>query len=466
VKRKTKIIATMGPACESQEGVRALVAAGIDVARLNFSHGDHETHRRFAEWVRAAAESEGRTVALLQDIQGPKIRTGRFPKGETHLVNGETVQLRSGRGVAEPGWIELDYPFLVEDLHENERILLADGQIRLRVVSAEGEGLRALIEQGGPLGDFKGVAFPDSDLRLPLLSEKDQRDLVFGRELDVDFVAASFVRGWEDIERVTEWVSPGTPIIAKIELRAGYERLEEILERSHGAMVARGDLGVQLPLQQIPRVQSDILNRTNASGRVSITATEMLESMTHAYRPTRAEVSDVATAVRAGSDAVMLSGETAVGDFPARAVEVMDLVCREVELDLESGSIDHLLTEEDPFPSAIAQAAVEAASALDIGTIVAFTESGSTARLLSKYRPRARIVAFTPEERTRRRMSLYWGVEPMVMGRLSSTDEMIAAAGERLLEMGLCEAGEGVVMVAGVPPNESKSTNLMKIHRV
>jgi pyruvate kinase len=261
-------------------------------------------------------------------------------------------------------------------------------------------------------------------------------------------------------------VSPGTPIIAKIELRAGYERLEEILERSHGAMVARGDLGVQLPLQQIPRVQSDILNRTNASGRVSITATEMLESMTHAYRPTRAEVSDVATAVRAGSDAVMLSGETAVGDFPARAVEVMDLVCREVELDLESGSIDHLLTEEDPFPSAIAQAAVEAASALDIGTIVAFTESGSTARLLSKYRPRARIVAFTPEERTRRRMSLYWGVEPMVMGRLLSTDEMIAAAGERLLEMGLCEAGEGVVMVAGVPPNESKSTNLMKIHRV
>ncbi|MBZ0111670.1 MAG: pyruvate kinase [Thermoanaerobaculia bacterium] len=466
MKRKTKIIATMGPACESLDGVRALVVAGIDVARLNFSHGDHESHRRFAQWVRAAAESEGRTVALLQDIQGPKIRTGRFPAGEINLVNGETVQLKSGRGMAAPGWVELDYPFLVEDIQENERILLADGQIRLRVVSAKGETLRALIEQGGALGDFKGVAFPDSDLRLPLLSEKDQLDLTFGRELDVDLVAASFVRGAEDIERVAEWVAPGTPIIAKIELRAGYERLDEILERCHGAMVARGDLGVQLPLQQIPRVQSDILQRTNASGRVSITATEMLESMTHAYRPTRAEVSDVATAVGAGSDAVMLSGETAVGEFPARAVEVMDLVCREVELDLESGSIDHLLTEEDPFPSAIAQAAVEAATALDIETIVAFTESGNTARLLSKYRPRARIVAFTPEERTRRRMSLYWGVEPMVMGRLSSTDEMIAAAGKRLLEMGICEAGEGVVMVAGVPPNESKSTNLMKIHRV
>ena len=279
-------------------------------------------------------------------------------------------------------------------------------------------------------------------------------------------VAASFVRNAADVERVAELVAPGTPIIAKIELRAGYEKLDEILARSHGAMVARGDLGVQLPLQQIPRVQSDILERTNASGRVSITATEMLESMTHAPRPTRAEVTDVASAVLAGTDAVMLSGETAAGDFPTRTVEVMDIVCREVEQGLEAGVIDHLLTEEDPFPSATAKAAVETASALGIDTIVAFTESGSTARLLSKYRPRAQIIAFTPAERTCHRMSLYWGVQPMTMGRLDSTDEMIEAAGNRLLETGICEPGEAVIMVAGVPPNQQSSTNLMKIHRL
>ncbi len=466
MQRKTKIIATMGPACESLAGVRELVRSGVDVARLNFSHGDHATHRRFADWVRQAAEEEGRTVALLQDIQGPKIRTGLFPGGEIAVERRDEFVIASGGGLAEPGTIRIDYPYLLEDLAPGHSILLADGRIRLRVVSVGQDSLVARVEQGGVLGDRKGVAFPSSELRMDLLSAKDRADLAFGRELEVDYVAASFVRNRSDLEQVTALVAPDTPIIAKIELRAGYERLDELLALSHGTMVARGDLGVQLPLQQIPRVQGDILDRTNASGRVSITATEMLESMTQAYRPTRAEVTDVATAVASGTDAVMLSGETAVGEFGPRAVEVMDIICREAESGLGEGPIDHLLHEADRFPSAIAKAAVDTATSLEIDTIVAFTESGSTARLLSKYRPRARIIAFTPEERTCRRMALYWGVQPMLMGRLESTDEMIAAAGRRLLEAGICAAGEGTIMVAGVPPNHRNSTNLMKIHRV
>jgi pyruvate kinase len=466
MERKTKIIATLGPASASAEAVRGLVAAGMDVARLNFSHGDHATHRQLADWVRQAAREAGRPIALLQDIQGPKIRVGVFPGGAVELEKGEEIVLLAGTAAGAPGRIPIDYPFLIEDVQPGEEVLLADGQIRLRVLAAEAGALRAAVLTGGILGDLKGVAFPHSDLRAPAVTDKDRLDLAFGRELGVDLVAASFVRSAEDVRQVIELAGGATPVIAKIELAAGYQQLDAILEAAHGVMVARGDLGVQLPLQKIPLVQLDILARAKAAGRVAITATEMLESMTTAARPTRAEVTDVASAILAGTDAVMLSAETAIGRHPARVVEVMDVICREIEGSLGVSRADHLLELEERFPSATAKAAVNAAGSLGIETIVAFTESGSSARLLSKYRPLARIVAFTPEATTFRRMALYWGVQPFMFDRLGSTDEMIDFAERRLQEMGICRLGEAVVMVAGVPPNEQHSTNLMKLHVV
>ena len=466
MERKTKIIATLGPAVASYDRIRELVLAGMDVARLNFSHGDHDAHRELASWVRAAAREEGRCVALLQDIQGPKIRVGDFAGGAVELANGQVVRLLAGDGVGDAETVYIDYPFLVQDIQVGENVLLADGQIRLKVVSSDAEGLRARVVTGGKLSDHKGVAFPQSELRTPVLTDKDRRDLAFGRELGVDWVAASFVRNARDVEQVSELAGEETPVVAKIELAAGYQNLDGILGVAPGVMVARGDLGVQLPLERVPLIQLDILARTNAAGRIVITATEMLESMTQNYRPTRAEVTDVASAVLAGTDAVMLSAETASGKFPVRAVEVMDIVCREVEGSLTGPPARRPLEEGDRFPAAAAGAAVEAAHALGIETIVAFTETGNSARLLSKYRPRARVLAFTPETRTMARMALYWGVRPLHFDRLGSTDEMIAFAERKLLELGLCQPGEAVVILAGVPPNERHSTNLMKLHRL
>ena len=466
MERKTKIVATLGPAVASHDRIRELVRAGMDVARLNFSHGDHATHRQLAEWVRAAANEEGRCVALLQDIQGPKIRVADFPGGSVELTTGQEVRLLSGDGVGDAETIYIDYPFLTQDIQAGEEVLLADGQIRLQVTGADADGLRARVATGGALGSNKGVAFPQSELRTPALTDKDRRDLAYGRELGVDWVAASFVRNARDVEQVRELAGEETPVVAKIELAAGYQNLDGILGVAPGIMVARGDLGVQLPLQRVPLIQLDILARTNAAGRIAITATEMLESMTQNYRPTRAEVTDVASAVMAGTDAVMLSAETASGKWPARSVEVMDVICREVEGSLGGPPARRPLEDGDRFPAAAAGAAVEAAHALGIETIVAFTETGNSARLLSKYRPRARVLAFTPEPRTMARMALYWGVRPLLFHRLSSTDEMIAFAERRLLELDLCHPGEAVVILAGVPPNERHSTNLMKLHRI
>jgi len=468
VERKTKIVATLGPACSTYERIRELVAAGMDVARLNFSHGDYKTHRQLADWVRAAAEEEGRVVALLQDIQGPKLRVGVFPGGSIELADGTEVRLLTGAGEGDAQTIYLDYPYLAEDIQVGEEVLLADGLIRLVVTGTAPHGLRARVVTGGTLGGQKGVAFPQSELRMPAITDKDRRDIAFGRELGVDFVAASFVRSAADVRLVSELAGEETPIVAKIELAAGYAQLDGILDVAPAIMVARGDLGVQLPLQRIPLIQLDILRRTNAAGRIGITATEMLESMTHATRPTRAEVTDVASAVLAGTDAVMLSAETATGQYPVRAVEVMDTICREVESSLGPPTLGHELLRDgdERFPSATAKAAVEAASALGIQTIVAFTETGNSVRLLSKYRPLARILAFTPEPRTMARMALYWGVRPLSFDRLDSTDEMIAFAERKLLELGICQPGDAVVLVAGVPPNERHSTNLMKLHVV
>ena len=465
MERLTKIVATLGPAVASLDRIRALIDAGTDVARLNFSHGDHSTHEQFAKWVRQAAEASGRNVAILQDIQGPKLRVGLFPDGGITLVTGQEVRLIIGREMtAEADEIYVDYPHLLEDVEEGEEILLADGLIRLVATHREADHLRAKVVIGGLLKDGKGVAFPHTNLRVPAITEKDADDLDFGGRIGVDWVAASFVRTGSDVHEVRE-LAGGVPVIAKVELAVAYANLDDILTEAAGVMVARGDLGVQLPLERIPLIQADMLRRTNQAGLVSITATEMLESMTQSPRPTRAEVTDVATAVLAGTDAVMLSAETATGLHPIEAVATMARICATVESETSIAGVQHTyLSHYNAVASAVAQAAVDAAANLDIHTIVAFTESGSTARLLSKYRPAARIVAFTPDPVTRRRMALYRGVTAYPFERRDYTDHMIAAAEKVLERERICQRGEGVVMVAGIPPNQQASTNLLKIH--
>ena len=466
--RHTKIIATMGPAISSVEIVHALVAAGMDVARLNFSHGTQDDHRRYAGWVREASAAADRPIAVLQDIQGPKIRTGTFPGGVFELNPGDQIEVRHGTGMAKPGEILVDYGFLLDDVDVGDLIVLADGLLRLAVNAKDERGLVAEAIQPGVLTDRKGVAFPTSKLRVGAITDKDRLDLAFGQDLGVDFVAASFVQSAAEVQEVAKLAGGSTPIIAKIELAAAYQNLDAILDVAQGAMVARGDLGVQLPLEQIPAVQRDILARTNRAGLVSITATEMLESMTNSIRPTRAEVTDVTNAVQNGTDVVMLSGETAIGKYPVRTVGAMDTICREAEKypasKVEASAA--FMARHPTFAAATAKAAVEAATDLGLGTIVAFTESGNTALLLSKYRPTAEIMAFTPEPSTLRRMALYWGVIPNSFVRLDHTDVMISTAEEALIRMDTCAAGEGVVMVAGIPPNQQASTNLMKLHTI
>jgi pyruvate kinase len=451
----------------SARQVLDLVDAGMDVARLNFSHGDHEFHARFCEWVRQAAEKTGRNVAVLQDIQGPKLRVGSFPGGSVRLEVGQIVRLMEGRELADdPLTIFLDYKHLTEDVEVGEEILLADGLIRLVVEGKTTSHLTARVTGSGVLSSGKGAAFPNTRLRLPSITDKDKVDLAFGRELQVDYVAASFVRTGEDVRQVQE-LAGGIPVIAKVELAAAYANLDDIIGVASGVMVARGDLGVQLPLERLPLIQADMLRRTNAAGLISITATEMLESMTRSPRPTRAEVTDVATAVQAGTDAVMLSAETAIGDYPVEAVATMGRICSAVEP--ETVRLNHssmFQSRGQAVPSAVAQAAVDAAANLDIDTIVAFTESGATARLISKYRPGGRIIAFTALEATRRRMALYWGVTAYPFERRDLTDHMIAAAEKFLEKENICGRGRLVVMVAGIPPNQQSSTNLLKIHEV
>ena len=461
--RRTKIVATMGPAVASQQMIIDLVGAGLDVARLNFSHGDHDTHTQMAEWVRNAADHHGRPVAILQDIQGPKVRVGTFEDGPIELVVGTRVRLVPGSQIGSDGVVPIDYEYLMEDVGVGEDVLLADGLIRLIVEEVGDDSLLARVTTGGRLSDHKGAAFPATSLKVPSVTDKDAVDLEFGRTLGVDYVAASFVRSGDDVAQVAK-LAGGVPVIAKIELAKAYENLDDILSQAFGAMVARGDLGVQLPLQTLPRVQLDILNRTNAAGGLSITATEMLESMTNSPRPTRAEVTDVANAVMSGTDSVMLSGETAIGKYPVETIEYMDRICVEAEKTVTE-SVDFLESHRT-FASATAKAAVEASENLDLKVIAAFTESGSTARLLSKYRPAADIVAFTAEPSTYRRMAAYWGVQPQMAERRESTDLMLASAEKHLEKTGICEVGQGVVMVAGTPPNQQASTNLMKLHRI
>ena len=464
--RKTKIVATLGPATNSRETISKLIDRGMNIARLNFSHGEHEDHKRMHDLVREAASDLGQPIAIMQDIQGPKIRVGTFPGGSTTIETGSVVTLHPGEEIGDPEHIHVAYLDDVE-MDIGGKIILSDGLIELQAIDVSSARIVANVLGGGVLFDHKGVAFPGARTRIPVVTPKDTADLEFGATLGVDFVAASFVNSGPDIESVKA-VAGDTPVIAKIETAIGLEHIDEILESASGAMVARGDLGVELSIESVPSAQIAIVERANAAGKLSIIATEMLESMISSPRPTRAEVSDVYRSVLDGADAVMLSAETAVGKYPTRAVRLMANVCMEAEHSsgykraFGVGTLAH----DAAFALATAEAAVDTAARLGIDTIVAFTESGTSARLLSKYRPHADILAFTPEPSSYRRMAMYGGVTPILVHRVPSTDEMLELAVEELLDRRIVSPGDGVVLVAGVPPNQSASTNLMKLHVV
>lgn len=461
--RRTKIIATLGPSSADPATISQMVAAGMDVARLNFSHGDHDSHAALITAVRAASAEHGRAIAVLQDIQGPRIRVGTFPGGVVDLETGSEVRLIGGVGEGDVSTIYIQQLGDVA-LQPGSLIVLSDGLIKVEVLEADGDTATARVVDGGILSDRKGVAFPGSRLDMPAITAKDEADLAFGREHGIDVIAASFVTSGDDIRRVKD-LCGDVPVIAKIERLEAYENLDDILAAADGAMVARGDLGVELGIAPMPRAQKDIISRTNAASVLSITATEMLESMTSSPRPTRAEVTDVANAVLDGTDAVMLSAETAAGAYPVRAVSTMAAVC--VEAERTPGYPRSVVSgTRRSFASAIAEAAANAATSLGLDLILAFTESGSTARLVALHRPAAQIVAFTPHENTFNRLAMVWGVTPMRFPQLSSTDEMIEEAARLLLERGMVQAGDSVVMAAGIPPNQMASTNLLKLHVV
>ncbi|EPX56250.1 Pyruvate kinase [Cystobacter fuscus DSM 2262] len=465
--RKAKIICTLGPSSDSAVVIEALIRAGMNVARLNFSHGTPEEHRRRVQRIRRASSRLGVPVAILQDVQGPKIRLGRFEGGRLEVKTGEQVVVTTRKVLGQGHLIPTPIRSLPRDVEPGHPILLDDGRVRLRVDSVSGQDVTCTVEQGGVLKDHKGLNLPGAHVSVPTITAKDREDLAFGQELGVDYVALSFVRSAEDIQRARALVARDTPLIAKIEKPQAVDHLDAIARAADGIMVARGDLGVEMPLEKLPALQKQMVRLVNRLGGLTIVATEMLESMVTSARPTRAEVSDVANAILDGADAVMLSGETAAGKFPVEAVATMASIVEEIETGSERTARDVPFEHaRDDISTGVAAAAVAAAEQMRIGTIVAYTERGRTAQLISEFRPGARVVALTPNPETVNRMALYWGVTPLRVGRLHSTDAMLRQVRRLCREEGLCPGGAPVVIVAGVPLNEPGSTNMISVHRI
>ncbi len=468
--RKAKIICTMGPACRDEPVLGKLVAAGMDVARLNFSHGTHDDHARAIANVRRAAEVAGRPIALLLDLQGPKIRVGKIKGGKLQLKAGGEVTLAVGPdAVSGPGRLPCSYEGLPDDVSLGDPVLINDGAIRLEVSKIGKKEVRCRVVVGGLVTDHKGINLPGAAVSLPALTEKDIEDLLFGLSHGVDFVALSFVRTGDDIRQVKRYAGT-TPIIAKLEKPQAVDRIDEIAQLADGVMVARGDLGVELPLERVPLIQKTAIERTNYHGKIAIVATQMLESMIHSPQPTRAEVSDVANAILDGADAVMLSAETATGEYPVEAVSTMAKIIEEVERSARYQSLpDPTLDRgESTFATAVAKACSAAAGQLGIGTIVVYTRTGETARQVAEYRPQARIVAFTASPEAYRRMALYWGVTARrVPQPFQSTDEMISTMSNILIGAGEALRGEAIVIASAVPPNRPTfGASMMQIHRL
>lgn len=465
-KRKAKIVCTIGPASAKREVISSLIKKGMDVARLNFSHGDHDTHKKAIEFIRDISRRYRRPVAILQDLQGVKIRVGLIEDGAVELKKGRTLLLIPGEGIGNQKQIFISYPALLKDAKRGDKILLDDGFIQLSVLGKAKNALRTKVIEGGLLRDKKGVNLPGVKISVTSFTGKDQKDLLFGIDMNVDYVAISFVRDASDIRKVKEWLKhrkQQIPLIAKIEKPEALHNIEEILSEADGIMVARGDLGVEIPPEEVPLIQKELIDEANKRGKIVITATQMLESMTEHLRPTRAETTDVANAVIDGTDALMLSAETATGKYPVEAVRMMDRIIRHTERMKETESS---YIRGDIFAEATADAACRAAEDINAKALVAFTQSGFTARLLSKFRPKVPIIALTPDERIKNRVCLYWGVTPKIMKLPKTTDEMIENVEESLLKERIVKKGDRIVITSSSPLSTKGKTNFMKLHRI
>jgi pyruvate kinase len=473
--RRAKIVCTLGPASQSQEMLEALLDAGMDVARLNFSHGSHEQHAENIAKLRAASLKVRKAVGILGDLQGPKIRTGRFITGSTELKEGATFSITTDESVKGTDEIvSTTYPLLAADVNPGDRILLDDGLLELKVIETDKKQLlRTQVVVGGTLKNNKGINLPGVAVRADALTPKDREDLIFGIKAGVDFIALSFVRQPSDLDTARQAmadVGRTVPIIAKLEKPEAIARLDAILDKTDGVMVARGDLGVEIPPEEVPAVQKDIVRRANSRGLPVIVATQMLNSMIDNPRPTRAEASDVANAVFDGADAVMLSGETASGKFPRESVEMMDRIVLAAESASRAQHLNRVI--EAPlglpahFPDVIARVACQAAQASGASLIAAFTLSGVTARLLAHYRPPVPIVAFSPNQEVRRRLALVWGVVPRVLEPIQDTEAMVRRVEEELLARGLARAGERIVIVFGAPVGQPGKINSLRLHTI
>ena len=470
--RRAKIVCTLGPATDGYDRTKALVDAGMDIARFNLSHGTHAEHEERYQQVRKASDETGHSVGVLADLQGPKIRLGRFTEGPVLLERGDTFTLTvEPDAEGDRHQCGTTYPGLADDVTPGERVLVDDGKVCLQVTGIDGPRIHTTVVEGGIVSDHKGLNLPGVAVSVPALSDKDEADLRWALRTGFDIVALSFVRSGRDIDdvhRIMDEEGRRLPVIAKIEKPQAVDALDDIVAAFDGIMVARGDLGVEMPLEQVPIVQKRAIKLARRNAKPVIVATQMLDSMIDHSRPTRAEASDVANAVIDGTDAVMLSGETSVGKYPVETVRTMAKIVEAAEEDVLAHGLPPLTEHNKPRTQggAVARAAAEIGDFLGARFLVAFTQSGDTARRLSRYRSPIPLLAFTPEPATRSQLNLTWGVETFLGPHADSTDAMVDQVDELLLRYGRCRKGDTVVITAGSPPGVSGSTNLVRVHHI
>jgi pyruvate kinase len=468
--RTTKIVATLGPASDSREIIAKMLAAGVNVFRMNMSHGTHEEHAARMRTVREVCAEAGSQAGLLLDLQGPKIRLGRFEGGKVELKAGDAFEISTEETLGNAQRASTVYANLARDVKPGDRILLADGAVELRAVSTDGVSVKTEVVAGGWIGDRKGINLPGVNVSTPSLTKKDMADLQFGINQGIDYVALSFVRKASDIIRLRLFLEErevSIPIVAKIEKPEAWQNLADIVQESDGVMVARGDLGVELPCEKVPFIQKSVIEKARHSGKFVITATQMLESMIDSAVPTRAEVSDVANAIYDGTDAVMLSAETSAGSYPVESVAMMARIASEAEIAMRPRGYQPPPQRQNPsIAEILADATYHSAKSANVAAIVVFTTSGSTARLVAQYRPPVPIFAFSLNETVARQLSLVYGIHAVVTPPEATVDEMVASMDRALLDRGLCKVRDTVILLAGQPMWRSGTTNLMLLHRV